>query len=120
MQLRYRRQRPPSVAMAFMNEVLDFFARGQLDRPVSRKLDHPANCIVSGWHLLAFPADKLRQGSIENFFDRAESSGSKLFLNDSLLLGLEFNSHRRRQRTPSRYEKSAESAIEDLVPLAPL
>jgi len=75
--------------MAFADKLLNRFAKGELDRVLFRKLNHPCNSIAIGAAFVRKPG----QGYRENFLNRFELASGKLFADQIFLLGFEFNRH---------------------------
>ena len=89
--------------MPFADKVLNRLTGSQPDRIFLRKLNHALDGSGVGAALVGEP----RKSGHDYFVNRIKLATGKLFLDDSLLFGSEFNSHKRRQPiTPSRYENS--------------
>ena len=83
----------PSVAMAFVNQTPDPFAGRQLDEPLLGKLDHAANGLAAALPVKAAGIGQASQSGGKHLIDRLEMAASQLLVDDSLLLGFEFDRH---------------------------
>lgn len=79
--------------MAFVNQIPDSFTGRQLDKPLLGKLNHATNGFAAGVLVNAADIGQAGQSCGENFIDRFKMAAGQLLLDDSLLLGFEFDRH---------------------------